>query len=206
MDGRLASLLDELHQFGVNHDADKEDRLDRLRNLEPDTAALLALLVRATGAREALELGTSNGYSTLWLADSLRSNGGHLVSVEVDEGRSAQAAVNLDRADVRSVVELRVADAADVLRESADESWDLVFLDAERPAYTTYWPDLVRVLKPGGLLAVDNVISHAEQVADFRAVVNDDARVTEALVPTGAGLLLIARSREPVTAQLPTGP
>ena len=65
MDQQLTVLLGELHRHGVSHDAGKPDRLDRLRNLEPDPAALLAVLVRATGARKVLELGTSNGYSTL---------------------------------------------------------------------------------------------------------------------------------------------
>ena len=66
----LAALLEQLHRDGVEHDSSKEDRLERLRNLEPDSAALLALLVRAIRARAMLELGTSNGYSTLWLADA----------------------------------------------------------------------------------------------------------------------------------------
>jgi predicted O-methyltransferase YrrM len=193
VDEQLTALLDELHRHGVSHDAGEPDRLDRLRNLEPDTAALLALLVRATRARKVLELGTSNGYSTLWLADALRTNGGRLVSVEIDADRSAQAAANLDRAGLGSVVDLCVADAADVLEESTDEQWDLIFLDAERPAYPGYWPDLVRTLTPGGLLAVDNVISHADQVAEFRALLAADPRVTEALAPTGAGLLLVVR-------------
>ncbi len=193
MDGQLAALLGELHEFGARHDAEKEDRLDRLRNLEPDTAALLALLVRATSAKNALELGTSNGYSTLWLADALRTNGGRLVSVEVEADRSVRAAENLERAGLQTVVDLRVADAADVLKESVDDEWDLIFLDAERPAYPAYWTDLTRVLKRGGLLAVDNVISHADQVAEFREIVSADESVTEAVVPTGAGLLLIVR-------------
>ena len=78
-------------------------------------------------------------------------------------------------------------------RETADGGLDMIFLDAERPAYAGYWPDLVRVLRPGGLLAVDNVLSHADQVNDFRALVRSDERVSEATVPTGAGLLLIVR-------------
>jgi predicted O-methyltransferase YrrM len=199
VDEHLTALLDELHVYGVEHDAGKQDRLDRLRNLEPDTARLLALLVRATGAREVLELGTSNGYSTLWLADAARAVGGRLVSVELDPDRSAQAARNLERAGLRSLVELRVQDAADALKGSPDAAWDMIFLDAERPAYTGYWPDLLRSLKPGGLLAVDNVLSHADQVRDFRALVSADPRVMEALAPTGAGALLVVREKAPAT-------
>lgn len=193
MERQLIALLDELHSHGVTHDAGKPDRLDRLRNLEPDTAALLAVLVRATAARRVLELGTSNGYSTLWLADAVRTNGGRLTSVEIDADRSSQAARNLGRAGLDHVVELRVQDAADALEQSADSEWDLIFLDAERPAYPEYWPELLRVLRPGGLLAVDNVTSHADQVAAFRALVSAEPEVTEALAPTGAGLLLIVR-------------
>jgi predicted O-methyltransferase YrrM len=191
MDDTVRAIIDELHRHGVEHDAGKEDRLERLRNVEPDTAQVLAALVRATGARRLLEIGTSNGYSTLWLADAVRSVGGGLVSVDIDAARGALAAQNLDRAGLRELVELRVEDAAVSLRETADEGWDMIFLDAERPAYAGYWPELVRVLRPGGLLAVDNVLSHADQVNDFRSLIRADERVSEALVPTGAGLLVV---------------
>lgn len=197
MDDDLDTLLDELHREGVEHDATKPDRLDRLRNVEPETARLLAVLVRATRAREILELGTSNGYSTLWLADAARATGGRVTSVDVDPGRSRLAAANLERAGLAGLVELTVDDAARVLSDSPAEAWDLIFLDAERPAYPGYWPDLVRILRPGGLLVVDNVISHADQVRDFRALVAADPGVTEALAPTGAGALLVAREPEP---------
>jgi predicted O-methyltransferase YrrM len=193
VDDRLRALLDELHRDGVEHDEGKAERLERRRNVEPDTARVLALLVRATAARGVLELGTSNGYSTIWLADAVRGAGGRLLSVDVDAVRSGEAARNLDRGGVRERVELRVEDAAMTLRKSPDGAWDMIFLDAERSAYAGYWPDLLRVLRPGGLLAVDNVLSHAEEVRELRALVNAEERVSEALVPTGAGLLLVVR-------------
>ncbi|MFT3866393.1 MAG: class I SAM-dependent methyltransferase [Solirubrobacterales bacterium] len=193
MDADLESLLDGLYRDGVEFDAAKADRTERRRNLEPDSARLLHLLVLTTGARRLLELGTSNGYSTLWLADAVRSNGGAMVSVDVDDDRLAEARENVGRAGLGGTVELRLEDAADALRAGAAASWDMVFLDAERPAYPTYWSDLVRALRPAGLLAVDNVLSHADEVADFRTLVGADRRVAEALVPTGAGVLLITR-------------
>jgi predicted O-methyltransferase YrrM len=195
MDDRLRELLQRLHREGAQHDRGKADRVERLRNLEPDSAALLALLVRATAARRVLELGTSNGYSTLWLADAARSVGGRVVSVEVDAERSAIAARNLQQAGLRDLVELRTEDAAQALGDSAPGSWDLIFLDAERSAYAGYWPELVRALPAGGLLAVDNVLSHARELEAFRACVREDASVSEALAPTGAGLLLVVRER-----------
>lgn len=194
IDDTLIAVLDELHRYGTEHDAGQANRLDRLRNLEPGTAQLLAVLVRATGARRLLEIGTSNGYSTLWLADASRSVGGHLVSVDIDAARSALAAQNLERAGLRELVELRVEDAAVSLRETPEGGCDMIFLDAERSTYAGYWPDLLRVLRPGGLLAVDNVLSHADQVTDFRSLIRSDERVSEAIVPTGAGLLLVVRN------------
>jgi len=193
MDEELARILEELRSYGSRHDAERADRLERLRNVEPESARVLALLVRAVGARNLLEIGTSNGYSTLWLADALRSVGGHMVSVDIDAGRSAAAAENLERAGLRELVELRVEDGAVTLSGAPDAGLDMIFLDAERPAYPGYWPQLVRVLRPGGVLAVDNVLSHAEEVDDFRALVHGDDRVHEATVPTGAGLLLVVR-------------
>jgi predicted O-methyltransferase YrrM len=191
MDPSLEALLDELYSAGREHDAAKEDRLERLRNVEPDTAALLSVLVRATGARRILEIGTSNGYSTMWLAEAARAVGGAVLSVEVEAERTEQARANLARAGLDGSVELRVQDAADTLAAAGEDAYDLVFLDAERPAYAGYWPELVRVLRPGGLLVVDNVISHADQVAEFRALVTADERVSEAQAPTGAGALLV---------------
>jgi predicted O-methyltransferase YrrM len=193
VDSELAGLLQDLYRHGQEHDARQADRLDRRRNVEPDTARLLAVLIRALAPQRLLELGTSNGYSTIWLADAAGSVGGSLTSVEIDPARTAQARENLRRAGLEEAVDLRIDDAAAVLAAGADGEWSFIFLDAERPAYTDYWSDLVRVLAPRGVLAVDNAISHAEQVAEFRELVAADDRVSEALVPTGAGVLLVVR-------------
>jgi predicted O-methyltransferase YrrM len=193
VNSELASLLDELHRRGREHDAARADRVERWRNLEPDTARLLALLARVITPDRLLELGTSNGYSTIWLADAVRGAGGSMTSVEIDAARAEHARTNLRAAGLEDAVELYVGDAGAVLAASGDGEWDFVFLDAERAAYVSYWPDLVRVLRPRGLLAVDNVISHADELIEFRELVAHDARVSEALAPTGAGLLLVVR-------------
>ena len=174
---------------GRRFDAAQPDRLDRLRNLEPESGALLNLLVRALGARDVLELGTSNGVSALWLAEALAATGGRLVSVELEAGRSRAAGENLAKAGLDGVVELRTGDAADALRDSPDDAWDVVFLDAERPL-PGLLARLVRVIRPGGLIAADNAISHADQMQPFRELVEADRRTVTALDATGAGVLL----------------
>jgi predicted O-methyltransferase YrrM len=192
-DSTRRALAERLYAAGREHDDRQPDRLERWRNVEPETAQMLALLVRAKQARRLLEIGTSNGYSTIWLGDAAQATGGTLVTLEIEPARTALARDNVARAGLHGVVELRTADAADALPAFADGEFDFVFLDAERDAYVAYWPDLVRVLSPAGLLAVDNVVSHADEVADFRAVVDADDRVAQALVPIGAGVLLVVR-------------
>jgi predicted O-methyltransferase YrrM len=193
VDPALRQFLDELYDRGRAHDEHEPDRLRRYRNLEPDTARLLAVLIRAFVPHRLLELGTSNGYSTIWLADAARAVGGTLVSVDIDPGRSQEAHTNLAATGLEDVVELRVEDAAATLAQAADGSWDFILLDAERPFYVGYWPDLVRTLRPSGLLVVDNVISHASELMEFRNVVESDGRVADALCPVGAGALLVVR-------------
>jgi predicted O-methyltransferase YrrM len=197
VDKQLRSFLDDLHGQGREHDAREQDRLARLRNLEPETAALLAVLVRTVRPRRMLELGTSNGYSTVWLADAARAVDAVLVSVEIAPQRSDQARANLTAAGLEAWAELRSDDAEEILARSSEEDWNLVFLDAERSAYTRYWPNLVRVLAPGGLLVVDNAVSHAGELSGFREQIAADARVMQALVPVGAGALLVVKELSP---------
>jgi predicted O-methyltransferase YrrM len=190
------ALLEDLYAESREHDARQEDRLARFRNVEPPTAELLAVLVRSANARRVLEIGTSNGYSTIWLADAVQATGGGLVSLEIDPARTALARENLERAGLGSLVDLRTRDAGEALRSFADAEWDLVFLDAERDAYVAYWPDLVRILAPGGLLVVDNVISHAHELVEFDGLVRGDRRFVVAQVPVGAGALLAVKAGE----------
>ena len=177
------------------HDDGHADRLRRFRNLEPETAELIAVVIRAAGARRALELGTSNGHSTIWLADAVEATGGRLVSVDIDAGRSRLAHANLRAAGLADRVELRVEDAAATLAHAPDGAWDFIFLDAERPAYPGYLPDLMRTLAPGGTIAVDNVLSHAHQLVDFTRLIEARAELTQTVVAIGAGLRLAVRAR-----------
>jgi len=195
MDPEIQRLLASLYEEGRGYDASAPDRRERLRNVEPESARLLGVLIRALQPRDILELGTSNGYSTIWLADAAKAVAARFISVEVDPGRAAQAEQNLRRAGLRDRVELRLQDALQTLAHAPDSSWNLIFLDAERPAYPSYWPDLLRTLRPGGLLLVDNAISHEHELTEFRELVEREDRVTDSLVPIGAGMLLVVKDQ-----------
>ena len=192
----LDSVLVELEQFGKANDASTTERTRCMLNITRDTGEFLAVLVRATLARRVLEIGTSNGYSTLWLASAARAIGGSVTTVELAEYKIALAATNFARAGLARHISIVHDDAARLLERSADGSFDLVFLDSERPEYPGWWPSLRRVLRPGGLLVVDNATSHPEQMAPFVALVNADAGFSTSLVPVGNGEFLAVRSLE----------
>jgi predicted O-methyltransferase YrrM len=193
MNQRLKVFLDELYSDGVAHDAAQPDRLLKRRNLEPATAELLGLVVRIVGARQVVEIGTANGYSTVWLGDAVSDTDGHVVSV--DTATNDDARTNLARADalqpgLAKRVELRQEDGGAYLTQLADGSVDLLFLDAERVEYPRWWPHPVRVLHRGAVLAIDNVLSHADEVAPFLALLAREAALVRSTVAVGKGLHL----------------
>ncbi len=194
MNGALDSLLDELERFGKANDGAITERPRRMLNISRDTGEFLSVLVRSTLARRVLEIGTSNGYSTLWLASAAAAIGGSVTTVELTEYKAGLASKNFARSGLASRISLLREDAGRVLERSADGAFDFIFLDSERPEYSGWWPQLKRVLRAGGLLVVDNATSHAAETAPFVALVNADADFATSLVPVGNGEFLAAKA------------
>lgn len=190
MKAKLKAYLETVYSESRAHDETQTERAACWRNLHPDSAALIALLVRAKQARKVLEVGTSNGYATLWLADAVRDTGGSLRTLEIDKARKKAARQNLREAKLEDFVRMEVCDAGEFLRDYS-KYFDVVLLDADRSQYTAYWPHLQRILtKPGSLLVVDNVLSHADEVQAFIALVEADKNFSSMVLDIGAGLLL----------------
>ena len=193
-DASLDSLLAELEVFGAANDQAHQDRPRRMLNITRDTGELLAVLVRTMGARRVLEIGTSNGYSTLWLASAAKAVGGRVTTVELSAFKAELAATNFARAGLVPFIEQLRDNAGAVLARQGPATVDLLFLDSERPEYPGWWPDLRRVLRPGGLLVVDNATSHADQLTSFIALVEADPEFTTCLVPVGNGEFMATRN------------
>ena len=191
MDDPLRALLDRLYADGQAFDAGQTDREARRRNLGPDAAALLTLVARVGAARDIVEIGTSNGYSTIWLADAARATGGTVTTVDV--ASPAAAAANLREAGLATLVTFVTADGGEFLSRLADHGLDLLFLDANRPDYPGWWPHPRRVLRPGGVLAIDNVLSHPDEVAPFLALIAGDPSFAGATIAVGKGLHVAVR-------------
>jgi predicted O-methyltransferase YrrM len=192
--GELDSLLAELERFGQANDGATAERARRMLNITRDTGEFLAVLVQATLARRVLEIGTSNGYSTLWLARAARAIEGAVTTVEQSGYKVGLASANFARAGLASAIAQIHDDAGRVLARTAAAAFDLIFLDSERPEYPGWWPDLRRVLRPGGLLVVDNATSHPEQMAPLVALVKADPEFVTSLVPIGNGEFLAVRA------------
>jgi predicted O-methyltransferase YrrM len=190
----LESLLAELEQFAQANDNATTERARRMLNITRDTGEFLAVLVRATLARRILEIGTSNGYSTIWLASAARAIGGSVTTIEQSQYKIGLASANFARSGLTSFISQLHDDAGRLLARAADGAFDLIFLDSERPEYPGWWPDLKRILRPGGLLVVDNATSHPEQMAPFVALVKDDQEFVTSLVPVGNGEFLATRA------------
>lgn len=191
----LQALKDELARFGADNDAVQTARGKRMLNITPDTGQLLAVLVHATQARQVLEVGTSNGYSTLWLAEAAAAIGGHVTTLEYAQDKADLAAANFARAGLQASITQVLGDAGRWLEDAADASVDLLFLDSDRGAYLDWWPHLRRVLKPGGgLMVVDNATSHAQEMAGFMQAVRADAAFRCSEVPVGNGQFMAVRA------------
>jgi predicted O-methyltransferase YrrM len=190
----LEALLAELEQFGKDNDGSTAERPRKMLNITRDTGEFLAVLVRATLARRMLEIGTSNGYSTLWLASAARTIGGSVTTVEKSQYKIDLSTSNFARSGLASYISQVHDDAGRLLERSTDGAFDMIFLDSERPEYPGWWPNLRRALRPGGLLVVDNATSHPVEIAPFIALVKGDPEFVTSLVPVGNGEFLAVKA------------
>lgn len=189
----LERLKQALEQFGEQHDLAQTDRADKMLNITRDTGELLAVLVQTRGAQAVLEIGTSNGYSTLWLAEAVTRLDGHVTTIERDEAKRALAQANFEQAVLAGRITQLAGEVGALLPTLPSAGFPLIFLDSDRRQYRAWWPQLQRLLPPRGLLVVDNAISHREELAEWMAEVAQDPRFVTSLVPVGKGEWLVVR-------------
>lgn len=151
-----------------------------------DTGMLLHILVRACGARRAVEVGTSSGYSGIYIASALQETDGHLWTLDVEPSKVALAREHFARAGLSARVTQLEGDALRTLPALVAASYapiDFAFLDAEKPDYIRYFEAIRPRLRRGSVVCADNVARHADAVRDYLAAVRAEPFVT-AVVPT----------------------
>jgi predicted O-methyltransferase YrrM len=193
VDATVQKAIDELGEAAEQHDATKADRLDRWRVLEPDAGRFLWFLTQSVGARSIVEVGTSRGVSTLWLADAARGTGGRVLSLDTNGAAQDAARRTVAAAGLADHVTFRVQDGGAALADLSDRSVDLLFLDAERPEYPKWWPHPLRVLRNGGVLVADNALSHPQEIAPLRDLLERDPRLVTTTISVGKGELVALR-------------
>jgi len=196
MNESLLKLLTELELFGRTNDDTVTDRSRKMLNITHDTGEFLAVLIRAMHAQRVLEIGTSDGYSTLWLASAVASIGGRVTTIDSSDYKIELAKKNFSRSNLASLIDQIQDDAKQVLSSLENSAFDFIFLDSERVEYPAWWSDIKRALRVGGLLVADNAISHPAEMAPFTALVNADPEFTTCLVPIGNGEFLATRVNE----------
>lgn len=215
---KFTPLTDELHDYivakGVREDAvltavrEETAAMGSIARMQiaPDQGALMQMLAQLAGARRAIEVGTFTGYSAICIARGLGGDG-VLVCCELDSERARIAARNFERAGVAERIDLRVGPAGETLATLAAEGgepYDLAFIDADKTGYDDYYEHCLELLRPGGLILLDNMLQDGNVLApdgdDSRAIdalnekLHDDERVDLALVPVADGITF-ARKR-----------
>ena len=209
---RTLNLTDDLVAYVRRYGVREHPALARLRErtapmpnaqmqIGADQGAFMALLVRLLGAKRILEIGTFTGYSSTAMALALPPDG-RITCLDVSREWTDMAREAWTDAGVADRVELRLGPAAETLATLDDDSFDMAFIDADKPGYDTYYEECLRVVRAGGLILIDNVLWSGE-VADpangsenarimraLNAKVADDERVDHVLLPIGDGLTL----------------
>ena len=182
---RVDAVLERLYAEDAAQRAAGLPSSQRTRNVERETGRWLALLVRATNARGLLEIGSSNGVSTIWLAAAARQNGGRVTGTEILPERAAEANRNLADAGLDTVARVVAGDARATVA-SLPGPFDLVFIDAEKDDYVDHFEAVAGRVRRGGLILADNVISH--DLSAYQAVVRERGDVETVTIPINRGL------------------
>jgi predicted O-methyltransferase YrrM len=182
----VIKLLKELERIDTEERAKGLPSKMRMRNITPDVGLFLNIMVKATGARNVLEIGTSNGYSTIWLGLAAKENKGQIITLELDTRKIALARENINRAGLTDIVLIIEGNAKETIK-MLDKEFDFVFLDAEKEDYIDYFDLIFPKLKTNGIIVADNVISHADDLKGYLEHVRSNPKTQSVLVPVGRG-------------------
>ncbi len=144
----------------------RQDQSRGMMNVPPDDGKLLRILTQATNAQQVVEIGTSNGYSGIWICLGLEQTGGKLTTFDIDEGRFKLARENFKKVGFDDRVTQVLGDAHEEVKKLKGPV-DLVFIDADKPGYADYLRKILPIVRPGGLILAHNTISSGKDMKEF---------------------------------------
>src|SRR5579863_7393322 len=189
-----ANVLEVMHELEERDERDRDDgtpHLERLRQITPDTGRFIALWAASAPAGEMVEIGTSAGYSALWLAQACRLRGSRLTTFEILPEKARLARETFARTGVDDVVRLVEGDFLDHVDEFRDVAF--CFLDAEKDVYEACYDAVVPKMVPGAILIADNATSHRDDLQSMLDRVLADDRVDAMVATVGKGELICRR-------------
>ena len=163
-------------------------------NISRQTAVFISMLIKLSGTKTALEIGTSNGYSTLWIAQALSQTNGHLTTIEFWDKRQKIAVENLKKHGLSDYVTPVTGRALTVLKELNIKP-DFVFIDANKAEYVQYFDTIKGKMPKGAVLLADNVLSHKEKTKSFIDAINKHPDYENVVLNLPAGLSLARKIR-----------
>ena len=187
----ILDRMHELEQIDARDRADGTARLERLRQIPPETGKFIALLAATAPPGRYVEIGTSAGYSTLWLALACRHVDRRITTFEILDDKATLARHTFDTTGVGDVVDFVHGNALDQLADLPDVSF--CFLDAEKEVYAECYEAVIPNMVPGGILVADNAINHEETLRPMLDRALSDDRVDSLVVPIGKGELVCIR-------------
>lgn len=173
-----------------------EKTADDFWNVSHQTGNFINMLIKLMGAKNVLELGTSNGYSGLWIADALKQTGGHLTTIEFWEKRQCLAREYFENCGLSDVATFKIGQAYDVIKDEINEEFDLVFIDANKQEYIKFFEVVHPLLKKGGVILADNITSHAKKVENFVEAISNHKDYQVQILDLPDGLLMAYKHKE----------
>lgn len=159
-------------------------------NISRETGNFINLFLKASKAKTALEIGTSNGYSSIWIAEALKETGGHLYTIERWDERADIALKNFKNAELSEFITLYKGDACELIKEKITFNLDFVFIDAQKRQYIDYFNLVHPFINKGGVIIADNVLSHAEKVKEFVDAIKNHLDYQVEILDLYSGLLI----------------
>ena len=185
MTPQARAVLDRLYAEDEAQRAAGLPSAQRTRNVERETGRFLNLLARTTGARSIVEIGSSNGVSTVWLGLAAREHGGTVTGTELLPDRAAAANANLVAAGLGDVARVLAGEARALVADLSGP-FDVVFVDAEKDDYVEHFLAVIDKVAAGGLILADNVVSH--DLSAYQAMLRERDDVETVTVPIGRGV------------------
>lgn len=167
-----------------------EKTADNFWNVSRQSGNFINMLIKLMNAKNALELGTSNGYSGIWIADALKQTGGHLTTIEFWEKRQCLARANFDKCSLSDIITCKIGSAYDVIKNEIKDTFDFVFIDANKGEYIKYFEVIHPLLKKGGVILADNITSHAEKVKPFVDEISNNPEYQVQILDLPDGMLM----------------